>query len=126
MSNKLQIYFQPAVGTSDVKSFTLSCSRFDEEKNQYRRKLTLEKGEHKYKIKKYCDNLDKLLHILELMDLSDRPVENNIPNDKDLYYVKFDDKFTQTSDKSIIQDILDLFEFDKEMMTDLDEYECVE
>lgn len=126
MSNKLQIYFQPAVGTSDVKSFTLSCSRFDEEKNQYRRKLTLEKGEYKYKIKKYCDNLDKLLHILELMDLSDRPMETNIPKDKDLYYVKFDDKFTQTSNKAEIQDILDLFEFDKEMMTDLDEYECVE
>lgn len=125
MIDKLQIYFQPGKNTDGIRSFTLSCSRFDETNNTYRRKLTLEKEDHKYKIKKYCSDLDKLLKILKLLDLSDRPNEK-VEGGQDLYCIKFGDQMAETSDKKKIQDILDLFDFDKEFQTNLNEYKCVE
>ena len=85
----------------------------------------MEKEDHKYKIKKYCSDLDKLLKILKLLDLSDRPNEK-VEGGQDLYCIKFGDQMAETSDKKKIQDILDLFDFDKEFQTNLNEYKCVE
>ena len=122
MIDNFQIYYQPAKNSNnDIKSISLKLYEFDVVHACYRTKIVLEKGENKYKIKKYTGGLPVVLNRISLINF-DGFTEENVNYDDDYYLIRHGDKKIETNSKAKVQSILDLFGFDEIDTDDLREY----
>lgn len=115
-TNKFQIYYAPKNKKNDI-SFTISFSHIDENDNIYKLKVIKERKSktsinvNTYKIKELHFNTTELLQKINKIDFSKKYDKEDIS--KDIYYIKYNNQEIITSNKSQIQEILDIFRFDE-------------
>lgn len=122
MIDNFQIYYQPGKNSdSDIKSISLKLYEFDVPHSCYRKKIVLEKGDKKYKIKKYTGGIVPILNDIATINF-DAYEKETVNYDDEYYMIRFGDKKIETNNKAKIQSILSDFNFDLIETEDLSEY----